>query len=1310
MKSSRPHALTGALLVTGLFTACAESSSSPASEPAPVETRSALTLGTPHLVKDLRPGELPIDPYDFPSSFSPEGFVSLGGTTFYAADDGTGDIELWKTDGTREGTSLLRDLVPGPAPSYPSKFTVMGGRLYFIARSAPTSSALALWQSDGTPEGTTLVAPLAGSASFMTAQGNALYFMTAPTGGARGFTLWKSDGTAAGTTAVTTVTASTTSPYGYFTWSGSTLFFTAFDDAHGRELWKSDGTPAGTQLVADVLTGNDVHTGPFDLVSAGSLVYFTTPGIDDYRYVLWRSDGTPEGTFRLLSLQASQSTSGTAKGVAVGGKLYFAQWDAQAGQELWSSDGTVAGTTRVADLRPGTEDSLPHDLVEQGGRLWFTANDGGSPRRAQVWVSDGTAAGTRQVTETTADTPYGASVLAASPDGAWFMTSDFTGASSLWTTDGTVAGTQKLLVPAPVFFGLDRHPTEGGRLFLSQSEGFLWFSDGTAAGSRALGRVIPTQRGAFPHSGFNLGGELVFSARGDTGDIFSPNAERVWRSNGTSNGTLLVDDLTQGDNLHLTPLGVMGGQGFVWRHTNGAPNNSSHLGALLRTDGTPRGTSSLKQMSLPKTAYDARQPPPAVILGDAVYFGVTGSASGPSALWKTDGTSQGTLAVATVQESSFFNVNPRLFVNAGGRLFFAAGTGLGDESLWTSDGTGQGTRKVKALSSKSLSQPPIRHMIALGTQVLFWAESQAEGHALWTSDGTEQGTRVLMRFDGSTFLTEGPLTTAVMNGQVFFVTRASGAPARLWKTDGGTPVEVASFGALDSATAPTRLTVFQGALLFWAFDAAHGYELWRSDGTSAGTALVKDLNPGPASAVGEPGPLVSVEQGGVLLFAASDGLSGLELWQTDGTASNTVRVADIAPGPDSSSPTDLAVAGRGVYFQAWTRESGAELWALERPVADTQPPQVTCPPAQVQEATTEFGQPVSYPRATATDAQTPSPLIRYSRPSGSYFSLGVTRVDVTALDDAGNSATCGIDVTIRDTTPPTITCRTGTLRYEATSPEGTYGYILFDAATASDVASRPSVVFSPAVTSLFPLGTTRVTATATDGAGLQATCGFDVFVEDTQRPTLGTCPASLMLEASAPAGAVADFTLPSATDVASAPAVSSEPAMGSWLPLGTTSFTVTARDTAGNTDACTFPVEVRDTTPPTLTCPPTQRVDATSEAGATVSWPDATAEDRVSDVTVEYSVASGTQFPVGTRTVRVTAKDASNNTRSCEFSVVVSRPADPNEHSEDPSSRPDRGGGCQQAGGAGLSSFGAALLGVLLMRPRRRWRSAPRQG
>ena len=87
-----------------------------------------------------------------------------------------------------------------------------------------------------------------------------------------------------------------------------------------------------------------------------------------------------------------------------------------------------------------------------------------------------------------------------------------------------------------------------------------------------------------------------------------------------------------------------------------------------------------------------------------------------------------------------------------------------------------------------------------------------------------------------------------------------------------------------------------GTLFFTADDGIHGRELWKSDGTKAGTVLVKDINPGGSGGYDYDGPYDLTDVGGTLFFTADDGTHGQELWKSDGTEAGTVLVKDINPG------------------------------------------------------------------------------------------------------------------------------------------------------------------------------------------------------------------------------------------------------------------------------------------------------------------------------------------------------------------------------------------------------------------------------
>jgi ELWxxDGT repeat protein len=204
---------------------------------------------------------------------------------------------------------------------------------------------------------------------------------------------------------------------------------------------------------------------------------------------------------------------------------------------------------------------------------------------------------------------------------------------------------------------------------------------------------------------------------------------------------------------------------------------------------------------------------------------------------------------------------------------------------------------------------------------------------LWRTDGTAAGTRILLPNAAST------LETARLGGATYFL-NDGGPGANLWTTDGtaaGTRpiVPEAAPAALVNARG---LTVFDGALYFFAGGyPVNGPEhppqaLWRSDGTPAGTRIVKTIDP-PREDQAPGGllwPLLTVA-GGHLFFRAEDAAHGAELWTTDGTAEGTVMVEDLFPGPAPSNPEQLTAADGLLYFTAHDGLHGREPWVLPLP-------------------------------------------------------------------------------------------------------------------------------------------------------------------------------------------------------------------------------------------------------------------------------------------------------------------------------------------------------------------------------------------
>ena len=272
---------------------------------------------------------------------------------------------------------------------------------------------------------------------------------------------------------------------------------------------------------------------------------------------------------------------------------------------------------------------------------------------------------------------------------------------------------------------------------------------------------------------------------------------------------------------------------------------------------------------------------------------------------------------------------------------------------------------------------------------------------------------------------------------------------------------------------------------------------------------------------------------------------------------------------------------------------------------------------------------------------------------------------------------------ITDATPPVLSACPANMNLTTAT---TTAIASWTAPTATDNCSTPSVSFTSSPTTglsnggAFPIGTTTVTYTATDAKNNTATCRFTVTVTQSSNcaadivpPLLTSCPANMNLT-TATTTTIASWTAPTATDNCTTPSVifTTSPTTGltngGTFPLGTTTVRYTATDAKNNTATCSFTLGVTqssscatDIVPPVLTACPANMNLTTATTTTIASWTAPTATDNCSPPSVIFTsspttgLTNGGVFPIGTTTVRYTAKDAKNNTATCSFTVTVTQ-------------------------------------------------------
>ena len=454
---------------------------------------------------------------------------------------------------------------------------------------------------------------------------------------------------------------------------------------------------------------------------------------------------------------------------------------------------------------------------------------------------------------------------------------------SLWVTDGTLAGTFQLSDTITLTNGGEL--LNGKFIFSGSSTNLgaeIFITDGTISGTKIIKDIYPGSTGSAPDADMAiLNGFVYFTAA-------TPNEGReLWRTDGTPGNTTLVKDIVPGptggigiDNSHLTAIG---NYLFFDANTDTAGNE------LWKSDGTAANTFQLKNISPGPLSSNPDNFYP---FNNLVLFTATDPTHGEE-IWKTDGTSDGTVLLkdiypgpdsstyipinyfGNITESSVFSS----FHAFNNQLFFMANDGVHGSAIWVTDGVNTSFFKVIQTDTSFVNPILLSDAINLPGKFIFSSSNLKDRFELWQSDGTPAGTTLFKSFPANT------------NVHV--------------------PLIYLNY-SFNLATQTISYPLFNGNFFFSANDA-NGNELWISDGTIAGTRMVKDINPGPADGIVAPSYLYTTSG---MYFAATDGTHGNELWKTDGTDGGTSMVADIFPGTGNSNPELSIICNNKIIFSA----------------------------------------------------------------------------------------------------------------------------------------------------------------------------------------------------------------------------------------------------------------------------------------------------------------------------------------------------------------------------------------------------------
>jgi len=300
-------------------------------------------------------------------------------------------------------------------------------------------------------------------------------------------------------------------------------------------------------------------------------------------------------------------------------------------------------------------------------------------------------------------------------------------------------------------------------------------------------------------------------------------------------------------------------------------------------------------------------------------------------LWKTNGTEAGTVLVKDINPG-IAGSDLQEFLNVNGVLYFRADDGVHGTELWKSDGTAAGTVIIKDIYPGP-NGGIASSLFSAGGVVYFQANNGVNGIELWKSDGTEAGTILLKDIfpgvipsgiNAGTPFSGNPSNFTLLNGVVYFAASGGEETHEVWKTDGtiaGTVLVKDIYSGIPGYVL-TNFVNLNGTLIFTIYGGASGNELWKSDGTAAGTALIKAMPGGNF----DNHPTV---MNGALYFLEGDGL-----WKSDGTAAGTVLLKEKG-GTFSLSPELVIAINNQLFFTGNDDVHGVELWKSDGTAAGT---------------------------------------------------------------------------------------------------------------------------------------------------------------------------------------------------------------------------------------------------------------------------------------------------------------------------------------------------------------------------------------
>ncbi|WP_300686126.1 T9SS type A sorting domain-containing protein [Chryseobacterium sp.] len=632
---------------------------------------------------------------------------SMNGIMYIAANDGVHGKEIWKSDGTLTGTTLLKDIVPNANGSIDGDFAalIFKNKLYFIANLG--TAGYELYSTDGTEAGTVSVKPI----GYIRLEGAAAddYFVFTGFDTVNGLEPWISDGTAAGTKLLKNLTPGATSSMGMkkFIKFNNKIFFESgangVNQAYGNYIWETDGTEAGTVPFSthpDALiygTSSDDKHLIFTMANYGS------------RY--WITDGNPAHSFEITSLGLPYSNSF----VDLNSKIYLPGSTQKYGTELYSIDPLTQEAAIASDISK-FESASPHAFNVLNNDLIFIATD--RQFNSQIYKRNNS---THQIQRLSAlgGNSYTGIYTDFNDDfikvGNYLYTDGGT-----YRTDGTEANTIAITSPDVSSRFMYTNLNDNTLLFAGYNNLVgteLWKVNNNSNTVTLVKDISADYMGSLYSVDSKtavLNGFAYFVAK-ENGKL------GIWKTDATDAGTLKTIQFSYQDGTdgNIKVLNTLNNKLlFTKQQENTSTSYSSGQNELWSSDGDQASAVLIKSYAVPYGSASISKE--TGTLDNKLIYVTSGY---PSALHSTDGTAAGTAEILSGNFSGDIK-----FKKCGNQLFF---THNNASQLWKTDGTANGT------SNLAQNFTSVKDMVCANNYLYFL---NGDSQKVWRTNGTSSGT------------------------------------------------------------------------------------------------------------------------------------------------------------------------------------------------------------------------------------------------------------------------------------------------------------------------------------------------------------------------------------------------------------------------------------------------------------------------------------------------------------------------------------------------------------------------------------------